>query len=84
MVDLKLLVSEKLTLPFSLQTLSSREMLLSLDTGKFDQVKRFFAVVGNREVSLHHEKIGAFRLDVEMGQWRHLITAEVVFFINID
>lgn len=77
---LKLQGRETLTLPSTLQILSPREVLLTLVEGKFHQVKRMFAAVGNRVVSLHREQMGSVRLDVEVGQWRHLTAAEVASF----
>lgn len=35
-----------------------------------------FAVVGNRVLTLHHEKIGEIQLDVEEGQWCELTESE--------
>jgi 16S rRNA pseudouridine516 synthase len=50
---------------------------LTITQGKFHQVKRMFAAVGNRVVSLHREKIGDICLDVGVGQWRYLTEDEV-------
>ncbi|GAC28128.1 pseudouridine synthase [Brumicola pallidula] len=72
------LQSEKeLTLPASLINISLTEVLLTITEGKFHQVKRMFASVGNRVVSLHREKIGDIYLDVAVGQWRYLSDDEV-------
>ncbi len=68
------------TLPASVESVGSREVLLTITEGRFHQVKRMFAAVGNRVVSLHREQIGGVRLDVESGQWRHLTTDEVGCF----
>jgi 16S rRNA pseudouridine516 synthase len=70
----------KLTLPALLDIISSREVLLTLTEGKFHQVKRMFAAVGNRVVSLHREQIGKVNLDVKEGQWRSLTAQEVQSF----
>ncbi|MFT6897954.1 MAG: 16S rRNA pseudouridine516 synthase, partial [Paraglaciecola sp.] len=59
---------------------ASNEALLTITEGKFHQVKRMFAAVGNRVVSLHREKIGDINLDVEVGQWRYLTDDEVQYF----
>lgn len=71
---------QRLTLPANLQKISANEALLTITEGKFHQVKRMFAAVGNRVVSLHREKIGDVHLDVEVGQWRYLTNDEVRSF----
>ncbi|MBQ0719985.1 MAG: pseudouridine synthase [Gammaproteobacteria bacterium] len=69
-----------LTRPAQLQILSPKEVLLTITEGKFHQVKRMFASIGKRVVSLHREKIGEVSLDVEVGAWRYLTAAEVDSF----
>jgi 16S rRNA pseudouridine516 synthase len=71
---------QQLTRPATLQTLGPKEVLLTITEGKFHQVKRMFAAVGNRVVSLHRERIGQIQLDVEVGQWRYLTADEVLSF----
>ncbi len=66
-----------LTRPAQLQILSPKEVLLTITEGKFHQVKRMFASVGRRVVSLHRETIGAVSLDVKEGVWRYLTAEEV-------
>jgi 16S rRNA pseudouridine516 synthase len=68
---------KELTLPASLINISLTEVLLTITEGKFHQVKRMFASVGNRVVSLHREKIEDIYLDVAVGQWRYLSDDEV-------
>ncbi len=70
----------QLTSPAELNVVHPKEVLLTLTEGKFHQVKRMFAAVGNRVVSLHREKIGGLRLDIEVGQWRYLTVDEVNTF----
>lgn len=70
----------RLTLPARLDVVGPREVLLTITEGKFHQVKRMFAAVGNRVVSLHREKIGEVRLDIGVGQWRYLTADEVTSF----
>ena len=69
-----------LTRPAQLQMLGPKDVLLTITEGKFHQVKRMFASIGNRVVSLHREKIGEVSLDVELGAWRYLTAAEVDSF----
>ncbi|MFT7234728.1 MAG: 16S rRNA pseudouridine516 synthase [Methylophagaceae bacterium] len=69
-----------LTYPATLEVVSGKEVLLSLTQGKFHQVKRMFAAVGNRVVSLHREQIGDVVLDVEVKHWRYLTKEEIQSF----
>ncbi|RLA38233.1 MAG: 16S rRNA pseudouridine(516) synthase [Gammaproteobacteria bacterium] len=69
-----------LTRPAQLTILSPKEVLLTITEGKFHQVKRMFASVGHRVVSLHREKIGEVSLDIEVGAWRYLTAEEVDSF----
>ena len=75
---------QKPTRPAELEVITSKEVLLTITEGKFHQVKRMFAAVGNRVVGLHREQIGDVCLDVEAGQWRYLTQAEVDSFQQIS
>jgi len=52
---------------------------LTLTEGKYHQVKRMLAAVGNRVEGLHRSRIGAVLLppDLLPGQWRWLTALEV-------
>lgn len=52
---------------------------LTLTGGKYHQVKRMVAAVGNRVVALHRSQIGGLSLPAELapGQWRWLSAAEL-------
>lgn len=65
------------TLPANLDVLSTQEVRLTITEGRFHQVKRMFAAVGNRVLSLHREQIGEVVLDVPVGGWRELTPAEI-------
>ncbi|MCW8841342.1 MAG: 16S rRNA pseudouridine(516) synthase RsuA [Gammaproteobacteria bacterium] len=69
----------KKTLPAKLEILSPTEVRLTLGEGKYHQVKRMFAALGNRVVALHRERIGSLALDETLlpGQWRELSREEV-------
>ena len=69
-----------LTLPAFIAFINTKEVLLTITEGKFHQVKRMFAAVGNRVVSLHREQIGQITLDVEAKKWRYLTPLEVASF----
>lgn len=71
---------EKLTLPAELERLSPTRVKLGLTEGRYHQVRRMFAALGNHVVSLHRESIGALLLDpvtCPEGQWRHLTAQEI-------
>ena len=56
---------------------------LTLTEGKYHQVKRMLAAVGNRVEALHRAQIGGLKLDAELaeGQWRWL-TADDLALIS--
>ncbi|MCW8832977.1 MAG: pseudouridine synthase [Colwellia sp.] len=59
----------------------ANEVLLTITEGKYHQVKRMFAAVGNRVVGLHREQIGEIKLaDLSAGEWRELTAEEVALF----
>ncbi len=57
----------------------ARELVLMLEEGKYHQVKRMVAAVGNAVVSLHRSRYGALALDAALpsGQWRFAAVAEL-------
>ncbi len=61
------------------ELVSDRHLQLTLTEGKYHQVKRMVAAVGNRVVALHRSRIGPLVLggDVPPGSWRWLSAAEV-------
>lgn len=57
------------------------EVLLTITEGKYHQVKRMFAAIGNRVVGLHREQIGSLKLaDLAPGEWRTLTPDEIASF----
>ena len=68
-----------LTRPATLEIVSASEVLLTIAEGKYHQVKRMFAAVGNHVVALHRESVGEIVLDksLEPGQWRYLTDEEI-------
>lgn len=66
-------------LPAGLEPLGDREALVSLQEGRYHQVRRMFAAVGNHVTSLRRLSIGGLRLpdDLEEGHWRALTPEEV-------
>ena len=73
---------QHLTRPADLEIVSPKEVLLTITEGKFHQVKRMFAAVGNRVNTLHREAIGDVSLDLKVGEWRYLTHDEVQSFIQ--
>ena len=62
------------------QAVGDHHLRLTLTEGKYHQVKRMVAAVGNRVEGLHRSCIGGLQLDPEQlppGQWRWLSADEV-------
>ena len=60
-------------LPADLQPLGARQAQLTLHEGRYHQVRRMFAAVGNHVESLHRKQIGGLSLGtLDVGQWRIL------------
>ncbi len=68
-----------LTKPAQLEIIDPQQVRLTITEGKYHQVKRMFAAVGNKVVGLHRERVGNISLDTELepGEWRYLSEAEV-------
>jgi len=66
-------------LPAVMETLSPTEALLTLTEGRYHQVRRMFAAVGNHVVALHRESIGGLDLpdDLAPGAYRLMTDAEL-------
>ena len=69
----------KATKPAKLERISATECYLTISEGKYHQVKRMFAVAGNRVVKLHREQVGAILLDNDLapGSYRVLTASEI-------
>jgi len=64
-------------LPAELEPLDARTARLTLHEGRYHQVRRMFAAVGNHVDALHRERIGGLGLgDLPQGQWRLLGDAD--------
>lgn len=68
-----------LTKPAVLEKITDHQVRLTISEGRYHQVKRMFAAVGNRVVQLHRERIGGIHLDSELepGEFRVLSSQEV-------
>ena len=62
----------------SIEILPEQYARLTIHQGKYHQVKRMFAAVGNRVEQLHREQIGGLSLDPTLmaGEWRFLTELE--------
>jgi 16S rRNA pseudouridine516 synthase len=69
-----MLESEKTPLaPAILQRLDARRALITLVEGRYHQIRRMFAAVGNHVETLHRRSLGGLLLDdLPAGQWRTL------------
>lgn len=69
---------DKPTLPAQLKLISDTHVELTIHEGKYHQVKRMFAAVGNLVVALHRQSIGQVVLGGGLlpGEWRNLTSAE--------
>ncbi|MBD0785463.1 16S rRNA pseudouridine(516) synthase RsuA [Vibrio sp. Y2-5] len=69
----------ELTLPAQMDVIDEKQVLLTIHEGKYHQVKRMFAALGNKVVGLHRERVGSIVLDesLEPGEYRYLTEDEV-------
>lgn len=69
----------KRTKPARLDILFDNEARLTIQEGRYHQVKRMFAALGNRVVELHRESIGSIALDEDLpeGDYRPLTEEEI-------
>ena len=69
----------KPTEPAQLDILFSNEARLTISEGRYHQVKRMFAAIGNRVTELHRESVGEIHLDADLqpGEYRPLTAAEI-------
>lgn len=67
------------TLPASLELIDEHTARLTIAEGKYHQVKRMFAAVGNHVDLLHRERIGGIVLDesLQPGEYRPLTAEEI-------
>ena len=68
-----------LTKPAVLEVVTPTEVRLTISEGRYHQVKRMFAAVGNHVVGLHRERIGDIALDASLapGEYRPLTAEEI-------
>ncbi|MDW0617391.1 16S rRNA pseudouridine(516) synthase RsuA [Mannheimia haemolytica] len=70
------------TLPAQLEILDDYNVNLTISEGRYHQVKRMFAALGNKVEALHRWRIGDVVLDerLEEGEFRSLTSEEIASF----
>lgn len=71
---------EQPTRPAGVERLDAHTLLLTIQEGRYHQVKRMFGALGNRVVALHRDRVGGLALDADalpVGAFRKLSPAEV-------
>lgn len=58
---------EKPLLPAQLQVIAERSAILTIHEGRYHQVRRMFAALGNHVVTLHRDQIGALTLPATLA-----------------
>lgn len=73
---------ESPTQPAVLRFLAPQQAELTITEGRYHQVKRMFAALGNHVNSLHRRSIGELVLpdDLAPGEWRELTAEEIASF----
>jgi 16S rRNA pseudouridine516 synthase len=74
----------KRTLPALLERLGPTDARVTVVEGRYHQVKRMFAALGNRVTALHRERIGDLELDPDLapGEYRRLSEKEKQGFMS--
>lgn len=69
----------KRSLPAKVEVVSDLQIKMTITEGKYHQVKRMMAAVGNHVVKLHRQQIGTIELDAALkpGEWRKLTLDEI-------
>lgn len=67
--------------PATVEQISSHVVRITVHEGKYHQVKRMFAALGNHVRALHRDRIGELELDdLAVGEWRDLHPEEITTF----
>lgn len=72
----------QVTLPAQAERISEKEIYLTIQEGKYHQVKRMLAAVGNKVEQLHRDQIGELSLEASLaeGEFRALSDVEIGYF----
>ena len=62
-----------------LKIIDPKRALITITEGRYHQVRRMFAAIGNRVVRLHRTQLGGLKLPdtLDQGSWKHLSTSDV-------
>jgi 16S rRNA pseudouridine516 synthase len=71
-------------LPAGFEAIGEKEAWVTLHEGRYHQVRRMFAAVGNHVLSLKRISIGNFKLpdDLEEGDWREVSEGEIAMLFG--
>lgn len=77
---------DKPLLPAELEVTGERTAFLTLHEGRYHQVRRMFAAIGNHVVALHRDRIGALDLpdDLPAGSCRLMTEADIARVFAAD
>ena len=72
--------------PAGFEALGEKEALVTLHEGRYHQVRRMFAAVGNHVLGLKRISIGGFKLPEELaeGEWRPVSQEEKAALFGKD
>lgn len=75
---------EKPLAPAEMEVVTEVEALLTITEGRYHQVRRMFAAVGNHVAELHRERLGGLTLpdDLTPGMWKVLAENEVTLIFE--
>lgn len=82
--ELMLEGEDKPLAPAILEAITPTEARLTVTEGRYHQVRRMFAAVGNHVETLHRERLGGLTLpaDLAPGQWRLLTPEEIALIFD--
>jgi 16S rRNA pseudouridine516 synthase len=62
-----------------LKIIDPKRALITITEGRYHQVRRMFAAIGNRVVRLHRTQLGGLKLPdtLDQSSWKHLSTSDV-------
>lgn len=74
-------LDNKLLKPFILNSIDDRKWIITIQEGKYHQIKRIFKLVNNEVISLNRIAIGKIRLekmDLKIGEWKYINKDDVI------
>ena len=82
--ELMLESETKPLLPAPLEIVSSKRVYVTLTEGRYHQVRRMFATVGNHVTALHRDRVGGLNLpdDLPAGEFRILSEADLALVLR--